>query len=93
MHDHNIMDDVHDLLPGANHIAINNVWLCLKVCYLSEIIDVSGILILPGYTTKLQTASRSTLKWPYQPPSPQNAWKHWTTAITLSTLVQILPFM
>jgi len=37
----NIMDDVNQLLPNADHKAINNVRLYLHITYLSEIMDAS----------------------------------------------------
>ncbi len=76
------MDDVHSSLPNANYNAINNVRLYLRVTYLSEITDASGITILPHALQDSPCSSRSTLQWPHQPPPKPTAWQHWRSAIS-----------
>jgi len=75
------MEDALMLLPDANHKAINNVHLYLRVTYLSEITDSSGLFILPEYRTEMTPATGSTIRWPSQvAPLPEN-WKIWVQTI------------
>jgi len=81
INDRNIMDDVAQYLPQANHRAINNVRLYLRVHYLSKITDASGITALPHVLEGGPSRSSSTLRWPHQPNPSTTAWQHWKRAI------------
>jgi len=78
---HNIMDDVTQLLPDADHKAINNVRLYLRITYLLEITDTSGTTILPHALEPGHSSTRLMLKWPQQPQPKPAAWIHWRKAI------------
>jgi len=80
-HDRNIMEDARRLLPTANLQAINNVRLFLRVTYLSEITDASGLCIRPDYLTHMQPLAGSTLQWPYQIAPLTANWNAWHDAI------------
>jgi len=68
-------------LPAANLKAINNVRIYLQVCYLSEITDANGLVLLPEITTQHTAPPHSTILWPQQPIPPPDAWKQWSWAI------------
>jgi len=67
--DRNIMDDAMKHLLTANLKAINNLCIHLQVCYLSEITDANGLVLLPEI--RHMAATHSKLLWPYQPIPPQ----------------------
>jgi len=75
------MEDAHRLLPHNTLTAINNVRLYLRITYLSEITDASGLFIRAEYLLDAKPSRASPLHWPFQiPPLPTN-WKIWMQAI------------
>jgi len=81
VNDRNIMEDVLCRIPYADQSAINNVWIYLRIFFLSEITDANGITILPHVIENGPRRSGSTLQWPRQPSPPPEAWKHWKRVI------------
>jgi len=85
-HDATIMEDIMALnLPKAKAIQVNSVRTYLKVNFLSEITDHSGMHLLPQALFPQQSQSsffhdnpnHSTLYWPQQTCPGNNAWKQW----------------
>jgi len=85
-----IMEDIWALhLPKAKAIQINSVRTFLKINFLSEITDHSGMTLLPhALAPQKPNASffhsqpnHSTLSWPKQPCPGPTAWKQWKDII------------
>jgi len=84
--DQHIMDDLLAYnFPTNQLIQINSVRLYLKVNLLSEIVDHTGMQILPDALKPTQpldnvtytSTNHSTLDWPRQPKPGPTAWKKW----------------
>jgi len=76
------MEDVLRNFPPKHQVAINNVWLFLKVTTLSKISDHTGKCILDDFLLSPDTLpdiplnkSGSTLLWPQQQCPEKQAWQ------------------
>jgi len=77
------MDDVLTCTSGINYENFNSIHLYLRVHMLSEITDSTGKQLCSEILDGTAHPFPSTLQWPHQPNPTPEAWRIWTTTISL----------